>query len=316
MDRELAESLAVTEPWQWPSDIAHKFRAVLRDRQAEPAVRLIVADIAGETPDMTPGLASTLLDVAADNSETEELRAKAAIALGPTLELVNWALGDPEDMPVPDKTYVKIARTLERIYANPNDPKLVRRRVLEAAVRGPLEDWHEEAVRTAYASEDIEWKVTAVFCMDYVKGFDQAILESLQSPDEDVLFHALQAAGTWELDAAWPTLLRIAQDESADKKLRMEAMAGLSYVRPAESLEILDGLQAHSDSELAEAAEAAWSEANYRIANPPDDEDLDEEDDDLFGDGEDDEEGEDGEDDEVGEDEPGPPESDKPRPAE
>jgi hypothetical protein len=45
-------------------------------------------------------------------------------------------------------------------------------------VRAP-QDWHENAVGSAYASGDDTWKLTAVFCMRFVRGFDGQIVEEL-----------------------------------------------------------------------------------------------------------------------------------------
>ena len=60
----------------------------------------------------------------------------------------------------------------------PGVPKELRRRILEASVRA-FEPWHPDAIRTAYASSDQEWVLTAVFAMAHIKGFDEQILESL-----------------------------------------------------------------------------------------------------------------------------------------
>jgi hypothetical protein len=40
--------------------------------------------------------------------------------------------------------------------------------------------------------------------MRYVRGFDDAILESLTSKNEDIRYEAVCAVGIWEVDAAWP----------------------------------------------------------------------------------------------------------------
>jgi hypothetical protein len=51
-------------------------------------------------------------------------------------------------------------------------PTDVRRRILEASVRAP-QDWHRDAIRAAYASDDDVWRLTAVFCMRSVRGFER-----------------------------------------------------------------------------------------------------------------------------------------------
>ena len=57
--------------------------------------------------------------------------------------------------------------------------------------------------RAAYSSDDEDWKLTAVFAMRSVRGFDGQILEALESENEDIHYEAVCAAGNWELEAAW-----------------------------------------------------------------------------------------------------------------
>ena len=83
-----------------------------------------------------------------------------------------------------------------------NVPKEVRRRILEASVRAP-QDWHQNAIREAYSSGDESWRLTAVFCMRFVRGFNDQILEALEAENQDIHYQAVCAAGNWEVDAAW-----------------------------------------------------------------------------------------------------------------
>ena len=111
---------------------------------------------------------------------------------------------DPDAVPISEKTFRKIKQSLRKVYLDPGVPKLVRRRILEAAVRAP-EEWHAAAIRTAYASDDPEWKLTAVFCMRYVRGFDKADSGGLGKPgSRRFTTRPFRAAGNWEVDAAWP----------------------------------------------------------------------------------------------------------------
>jgi len=75
-------------------------------------------------------------------------------------------------------------------------PKNVRRRILEASLRAP-QDWHQDAIRAAYSSDDEDWNLTAVFSMRWVRGFDDQILEALDSDNQHVHYQAVLAAGNW-----------------------------------------------------------------------------------------------------------------------
>jgi HEAT repeat protein len=127
-------------------------------------------------------------------------------------------------------------------------------------VRAP-DAWHEGAVGAAYSSGDKEWRLTAVFCMRWVGGFDRQILDALKSADPQVHFEAVQAAGEWELDAAWPHVVKLAQDASTPKALLIAAIGAVGSIRPAEALEILVELADSEDEEIAEAADEAMSMA-------------------------------------------------------
>ena len=101
---------------------------------------------------------------------------------------------DPDDVPVAERTFHRIGESLRKLYMDAGVPEEVRRRILEASVRAP-EDWHEEAVRAAYGSDDDAWRLTAVFCMRFVRGFDEQIVEALDSENPDIHYEAVCAAG-------------------------------------------------------------------------------------------------------------------------
>ncbi len=60
----------------------------------------------------------------------------------------------------------EIERRLESIYRDAAEPKELRRRVLEAAVRSPR-DWQRGAIGSAWASGDPEWRITARQWVDF-----------------------------------------------------------------------------------------------------------------------------------------------------
>ena len=80
------------------------------------------------------------------------------------------------------------------------------------------------AVRSVYASEDEDWKLTAVFCMQYIKGFEAEIVEALESPNPDIHYVAVCAAGTLELDAAWQHVVGVVESGDDDDEDISEAV--------------------------------------------------------------------------------------------
>jgi len=123
-------------------------------------------------------------------------------------------------------------------------------------VRAP-QTWHRKAIEAAFASEDDAWKLTAVFCMRFVKGFDDQILQTLESTDSDMLYEAVVAAGSWEIDAAWPHVADLLASESTEKPLLLAAIEAAPAIRPHDAEEILGDLCESDDEEIVDAVEEA-----------------------------------------------------------
>jgi hypothetical protein len=248
-------------PWDWPGNAGKMFLGILRDPGANASDRLVAAELAGDCVAIDDALADALLSIVGNGADPEELRAQAASSLGPVLELADeQEFDDPDEIPISEKTFHKIQQALHKIYLGSGVPKLVRRRILEAAARAPQE-WHAGAIRDAYADKDPEWKLTAVFCMRWVRGFDRQILEALESAVPDIHYQAVHAAGNWEVDAAWPHVAALATADGTGKPLRLAAIEALATLRPHESMEILAHLTQAEDEDIADVASEAMSMA-------------------------------------------------------
>ena len=187
--------LKETPAWQWPEDAARMLFEILSDDRADESDRLLAAELAGDSTVINSELADALLSILRSDDEPTKLRAKAAIALGPVLELEDLdGFEDPDDVPITERTFQRIQERLRKLYLDPDAPKEVRRRTLEASIRSP-QHWHQDAIRAAYTSDDEDWKLTAVFAMRWVRGFDDQILEALENKNEDILYEAVSAAG-------------------------------------------------------------------------------------------------------------------------
>ncbi len=206
------------------------------------------------------------------SNKDEKVVATAAISMVPALELYGEEMDfsdAPDNVDIstisPEKCR-EILQALESLYRQEDRPKLVRRRCLEAAARGPL-TWQPKAVRECAKSEDSEWLTTAMFCMGYIAGFDEEILAALNSDDENVKSEALRAAGHQNLQKAGKTLAAVASDPHAAKPLRLAAIEALATVAPPNSLDLLNELYDDEDDEIAAMAEYALDE---RIIFGPD----------------------------------------------
>jgi HEAT repeat protein len=149
-----------------------------------------------------------------------------------------------------------VQTSLQKIYQQAGVPENVRRRILEAAVRAPR-DWHSAAVRAALASKDPEWRLTAVFCMRFIQGFDQEILEALKSADPEIRYQAIHAAGNWGLKAAWPQIAKLLYLKNRDRALLLAAIDAAAGIGIPEAAALLGTLLESEDDEILDSVHEA-----------------------------------------------------------
>ncbi len=247
--------------WEWPEHAGQWIRAGL---DGDDELREAAVHLAHNV--MDDDLARVMLRLLRTDP-VAEIAGAAAIALGPALEECDIEYADDlgglefleEEMALSRPMFTEVCEALEAMFHDADRPELVRRRVLEAAVRAPQE-WLAGAVRASYQSEDYQWQATAVFCMGWIPGFDDSILEALGSADERVRREALVAAGSRELQAAGLEVLGVAGDEEENRNLRLAAIKALELLTPPGSQELLEDLSGDGDEEIAGAVEEALEE--------------------------------------------------------
>jgi len=260
--------------WEWPKEAGRVLLAILRDGRADASDRLLAAELAGDFTVISDELADALLSIVQQGDESEQLRTEAVLSLGPALEYMDEDLFDDSDeVTISEGMFRRIQDSLRRLYMDAGVPKEVRRRILETSVRAP-QDWHRDVVRAAYVSDKEDWKLTAVFCMGFVDGFDDQILEALGSKNPDIHYEAVRAAGNWGLDGAWPHIAAVIAAGESDKPLLLAAIEAATYIRPQEAVEIFGDLMDSDDEDIVEAVYEAMAMAEL----PLDDEYFDEDD--------------------------------------
>ncbi len=268
------KALKDTPPWDWPEGTAEKLVSVLRDEQAAEPDRVLAAEMAGDFTVVNDELVEALLAILRNSEESQEVRARAAISLGPILEYADTeGFEDPDDVPISERRFQQIQELLRKLHMDAQIPKEVRRRILEASVRAP-HDWHKNAVRAAYSSGDDAWKLTAVFCMRFLRGFDEQIVEELDNKNPDIQLEAVLAAGNWGVEAAWPHIAALIHSGRTPKPLLLAAIEAVPSVCPQEASEVLSGLVESDDEDIIEAVQEALA-----MAEEPSGEDEDGEDD-------------------------------------
>ena len=278
------EVLQDIPPWEWPEDTGEVLLGILLDDQAPEPDRALAAELAGDYTVINDELAQALLSNLANGNRSEEVRSRAAISLGPVLEQgYIEEFEDPDELPITQRTFDAIQQSLHELYADARAPKEVRRSILEASVRAP-QDWHRDAVRAAYASDDEAWRLTGVFCMRFIRGFDAQILEALNSSNESIHYEAVIAAGNSELTEAWPHIAALVTSKRTDKPLLLAAIEAAASIRPGEAAGILLELTDSPDEDIAEAAHealvfggGAWAEDD-EYEDEDDDDEVDDDD--------------------------------------
>ncbi len=254
-----------TPPWEWPERAGQDIWNVLNDSGAPPSDRLTASELAGELVVMNDDMAEALIEIVCDVNEAEDLRAQSAISLGPALEEMDLSLPDtPEEAPISEEMFAKLKESLAAVVNDESQNKEVRRRALEASVRA-VEEWHAQAAADAYASGDREWVITALFAMRFMDGFEDRILDSLESADPEIHFEAVRAAGARGLDAAWPHISSLITRGDTPKDLLLAAIEAAANIRPGEAGLLLVDLTESADEEIAEAASDAMSMAQAQV---------------------------------------------------
>lgn len=255
------EALYDLPSWEWPEGTKEKLVALVQNAEALTEDRELAAELLSDISVMDDSVASVLLEIAAHPDESLSLRGTAAVALGAALELADMeGFDDPEENPLSEEVFKKIQKTFYTLYHDPRTPETVRRHVFEGAVRAP-QPWHRQVIEGAYGSKDENWRLTAVFAMRWVDGFEKEIVESLQSEDPDILYQAVCAAGAWGIAEAAPVLEKILQSEEIDEDLLFAAIDAVATVMPERAPEVLGDLLNSDDPDIVDAVEEALSTA-------------------------------------------------------
>ena len=272
MDLKILER---TPPWEWPEDAGPFFLKILGDDQADESDRCLAAELAGDFTVISDDTVHALLSITANPNESEKLRGISVISLGTALANADMmGFEDPDDIIISEKTFIKIQEMLHNLFMDTDIPTDVRRRILEASVRAP-QDWHGESVRAAFSSDEKAWRLTAVFCMQFIRGFDDQILEALNDKNADIHYHAVCAAGNWAVDAAWPHIRALVDGDATDKPLLLAAIDAVVNIRPQAAAEVLGDFINDDDQEVVDAVYEALAMAE--ALNEIDDEDEDDE---------------------------------------
>lgn len=258
------KTLAATPDDEWPADTGRNLLRILRDEGAGETTRFVAARLAASLTVIDDDLVDQLLSILDRGDFSDKLRSQAALSLGPVLEQSDiGTFGQPKGVPISEGTVRQIKAAFRKHHGDGGVPKTVRRSVLSASVRAP-EPWHQDAIRAAYAHRDRDWRITAVFAMRWVDGFEASILDALRSDDDKIRYQAVRAAGNWGLDAAWAYVQPILS-QTGDKRVLLAAIDAVASIRPNEAASVLSDFTVDEDDEIVEAAQGALVAAERQL---------------------------------------------------
>lgn len=228
-----------------------------------PDMRCRAAMMLGDLAVFNDQIGAALLACVRDAELPAEVRASAAVALGPALEqteLVGFDDLEFDPPPLPEELFEQIQETFHELSQEPTQSALLRRRALEASVRAP-EAWHRESVENAWKTNDCEWQTTAVFCMGYLPGFEDKILEALKSPHQMVVNEAVYTAAERGMPQVFERLAAMARDDKLADEQRFIAIGGLGAMATDQSVAVLTELSTSTNEEIARSAKEALMDA-------------------------------------------------------
>jgi len=219
-------------------------RTLLAD--AEPAVRTPALRLLWECEEQT--IIPNLIEISVKD-EDETARATAISLLGKFI-----LLGELDALK--DSTKELLTGHLVNIVLG-SEKSLVKQRALESLGYSSHPDV-PELIRNAFQSNDTRW-ITAALCA-MGRSADETwapqVETMLTSPEPEIQFEAIRAAGELELSSAREQLLSLLEEETEDDEIRLALIWSLSQIGGEEVKEKLDELLKNPFSD----DEAEWIE--------------------------------------------------------
>lgn len=191
----------------------------LKDPEAQ--VRTVAVRLQAENPKESRARVFTRI---ADKDSDEFVRAAAVSSLGQYIYLGELDKISPETLHLIEDKLFSIV--------NGKDTDLVRRRALESVGFSSREE-AVPLIEKAYQQKDTGWVASALFAMgrSMDSRWEKEVMGNLNSPDPELSFEAIRAAGKMEIQAARPRLLKMLSSyDELDEDVRGAVIWSLSEI--------------------------------------------------------------------------------------
>jgi HEAT repeat protein len=158
-------------------------------------------------------------------------------------------------------------RTALLEFVGPETAPELRRRAIEASGYLAEEEPFKQAVQTAYASDEVRLRASAVKAMGRScnPAWFETISREMASDEPTLRFEAARAAGETEDERFIPGLIEAVHDR--DTEVRLAAIESLGAIGGQRARQALQQVRRGRDSALADAADAALEELDA-LADP------------------------------------------------
>ena len=270
-------ALQNTPPWEWPEDAGKVLLDVLRGARSAESDFALAVELAGELTVINDDLVDALLAILRRSDESEETRGRAAISLGAVLEQADLdGFGDPDDMPISERTFHTIQKSLQELYRDAG-----RSRGSAAAdpggsgtrSAGLAQGRGTRRIRQQRRSLEAHRRLRDAL-RSRIHEADPRSVGQPESRTSTTRPSSRRAIGKWRQPGR--TSQSLVASEETDKALLLAAIEAAGSIRPQEAARVLAALMDSDDEDIAEAAHEAVGMAESLLGM-----DLDEDDEDL-----------------------------------
>jgi HEAT repeat protein len=257
--KEKLTFLADIEDGYRPYD-KHALR-LLRSLLDDPDAEVRSEAIACLWHDPDPRWIDVLIRKATEDRHTD-VRAHAISALGHYVYEGNAAAFEDWDVTVFDITpedYARVCDFLFRVARDPSEPLEARRYAIEALAFREEDPDVCDLIEWAYQQHDRRLKASAIFAMarNGAPCWTEYILAELRSPDPEIQYEAVRAAGELRLQEATDTLIELVRGKGVRKPLRLLAIYALGETGDERAYPLLDRLTHSRDRDVRDVARDA-----------------------------------------------------------
>jgi HEAT repeat protein len=237
-------------------DFERVFREVLKD--PDPDARLAAVKGLWECED--DALAGQFLHML-EHDPDDKVRAAVASGLGHYIYLAEMEELEPA-------LGAAIETALLTTIHNPTVSLEVRRRAVEA-ISFSCNPEVPDIIRDAYEHEEPLMRVSAVFAMGRSadRRWSKTILQELLSPDSEIRFEAVRAAGELSISDALQPMARMLDDED-DLSIRQAIVWALGQIGGNAARRLLEHVIASQEEALYEIAQDSLDELSFQAEFP------------------------------------------------